>query len=535
MSRRAGRMARLLLTLTVSCVALGLAGSPASARGKKDKDKDKESYSFAPAPTMAPRPRMMMRAMGAPSGRMGVTQGGAQDVAFARQEILAGRVPHPKTFTSEGLLSRYDLPLAGSRGCKQTICLETAATKADLAAQPEVRWIAQLGFSSNINPKTWKRDPINLIAVVDKSGSMSGSPLDTVKKSLKTIVGQLKSNDQIGIVLYGSTTHVHMQPTSIAKAASIYPVISSIVSEGSTAMEQGLALGFKLARKSQKSFKGRTRVMLFTDERPNVGATSAGSFMTMSRAASKQRIGLTTIGVGTQFGAELATKIASVRGGNLFFFSNVAEMRKRFAKDLDVMITELGYDMKLNVQPSAGYKLVGLYGVPGDAVKRTKNGGLTMTVETLFLSKERGGIFFGFAPNNANALPPAAGPLASATISYQALSGAKHNDKLAFKLATKSGSAHPAVPLGLARGIMLIDEITTLKKATGLHLQKNDQAKAYKLVRLLKARFDQSKLTGLDKERKLINKLHGTLQHLSGHKGEAPKSNQRHAVSGLPF
>ncbi|MEZ4469029.1 MAG: hypothetical protein R3F43_32505 [bacterium] len=61
-----------------------------------------------------------------------------------------------------------------------------ATTPADLVAQPEVRAIAQLAFT-NIDAGTWRRAPLNLVAVIDKSGSMSGALLDTVKASLHRI------------------------------------------------------------------------------------------------------------------------------------------------------------------------------------------------------------------------------------------------------------------------------------------------------------------------------------------------------------
>jgi hypothetical protein len=43
-------------------------------------------------------------------------------------------------------------------------------------------------------------------------------------------------------------------------------------------------------------FDGTTRVMLFTDEQPNVGRTDATSFAAMAEEASRGGIGLTTIG-----------------------------------------------------------------------------------------------------------------------------------------------------------------------------------------------------------------------------------------------
>ena len=73
-------------------------------------------------------------------------------------------------------------------------------------------------------------------------------------------------------------------------------------------MEAGLKVGYETAFATAPAFRGNTRLMLFTDEQPNVGRTDADSFIGMAEAASRRGIGLTTIGVGVQFDATLATR-----------------------------------------------------------------------------------------------------------------------------------------------------------------------------------------------------------------------------------
>jgi Ca-activated chloride channel family protein len=505
-------------------VSFALAGDK-----KKDDDKDAPKFRFEAdvfAPSAAPvSPVVPGRAMKS----MGATPGGAKDIDYARDRILAGEVPHANTFTAEGLLSQHDLPLPSNRACTQILCLSGAATKADLIAQPEVRHLAQLGFASNLDPRTWRRAPLNLVAVVDKSGSMSGQPLETVKASLRHVATQMTERDQMSIVLYGDTSHVHLAPTSLKDRTRVLRAIDAIQSAGSTAMEQGLRVGFDLALRTKVSFRGGTRVMLFTDERPNVGATDKDSFMGMAREGSRRGVGMTTVGVGIQFGAELATAVSSVRGGNLVFFADVPEMQKRFQRDFDTLVTELAYDMQLTVRPTSGHRLVGIYGVPGDLVKRTADGGLSMTIETIFLSRDKGGIYFAFAPASDGSLPANSGSLGEVTLGYTDTQNSKQSDRLAFPILESS-----ALPLGLSRGLLLVDEITTLKQASVLHGQQNKTEQAYQLVRALKKKFADSRVSGLEKEKKLIERFDATLTHLSGHRGEPARVSKRDALTGMP-
>lgn len=546
MSLRPSRSSASLFGIASGFAGLLLASAVFGSPPERDKDRDRD-----PGPkTVAPSPKVYnfsgdsfappapLRMHASPSAAMagemmGATPGGAQDISYARDRIKAGEVPHPSTFTPEGLFSEHDLPLQTGRKCNQTLCLDAAATKADLQTLPEARWLAQLGFASNIEAKSWHREPVNLVAVVDKSGSMSGPPIETVKASLHQVIDQLTPGDQLSIVLYGDRAHVHLAATPIrgTDRKALHAAVDQIAIAGSTYMEAGLAVGYQVAEETSAQFRGRTRLMLFTDERPNVGATDAKSFMGMARAASKKGVGLTTVGVGVQFGAELATAISSVRGGNLFYFANIPDMADKFKKDLDTMLTELAFDLKLKVWPQKGVKLVGLFGLPGELLKRTPDGGLEMTVETIFLSKERGGIYFALAPEGGGALPPdlASGVLATASIAYVDKDQKRFQDSIPFTM-WQGGP----LPLGLARGKLLVDEVTTLKAAAELHLTKNNQEGAYRLVHALHARLRQSAGLGLEKEIETVGKLDATLTRLSGHQGEPTAQLARDPVSGLP-
>jgi Ca-activated chloride channel family protein len=322
---------------------------------------------------------------------------------------------------------------------------------------------------------------------------------------------------------------VHLGPTSLEHRDRVIRAIDAIASAGSTAMEEGLRVGFDLALRTRPAFHGTTRVMLFTDERPNVGATDEDSFMGMAREGSRRGVGMTTVGVGVQFGAELATAVSSVRGGNLVFFADMREMTKRFQRDFDTLVTELAYDMKLTVRPTRGHLLVGIYGVPGDLVKRTADGGVAMTIETIFLSRDKGGIYFAFAPASDGSLPTNARALGEVSLSYIDTQGRSRSDRIGFPIARSN-----ALPLGLSRGLLLVDEITTMKQASILHGQQNRTERAYQLVRVLKKKFSDSSVPGLEKEKKLVQAFDATLAKLSGHRGEPVRVSRRDALTGMP-
>lgn len=468
------------------------------------------------------------------TGAMRVRQGGAQDINHFRGEADAQRIPMPDTITAEGLMGDYDLLISSNVPCAQTFCLTGQAMRANLLLRPDDKIMVGLGFNTNIDAAHWKRRPLNLVAVVDKSGSMDGEPLARVRRSLKQLVGQMRTGDQISIVLYGDRSYLHLDPTPVTEASrsKILASIDAIASAGSTNMEEGLKVGYDTAFATAEHFDGVTRLMQFTDEQPNVGATDAETFMGMAQAASQRHIGLTVIGVGVQYDADLATRITSVRGGNLFFLRDDADVKAVFGTKLDTMVSELAYDVQITLRPHAGYSLSGVYGVPAELLTRQDAGTISVTVPTAFFSTNGGGIFATLAKTAASAnLPePTVGPadtLVDVDLAYvSALDGSRASDHLAVAGVTDQPSE------GLRRGQLLVDEFLSLKQATTDYHVRNDPHAAYQTLRLAQDRIVQSGDARLAPERKLLTSLTEQTAFLSGHGGEPPKSARFMALVG---
>ena len=460
-----------------------------------------------------------------------VRQGGAQDARHFRSSAEIS-MPRVESLTFEGLIGEYDLALPAGEGCAQLFCLAAEAMPAVQPLRPDDRLFVGLGFASNIDPERWTRDPLHLVAVVDKSGSMEGEPLALVRKSLAQIVGQMREGDRISIVLYGDESHLYLPPTDVAADRdAVLKAIRGIESAGSTNMEEGLRVGYDTAFAEKGRFAGKTRVMLFTDEQPNVGATDAESFMGMAEAASRGGIGLTTIGVGVQFDGALATRVSSVRGGNLFFISDEEEVKSVFAKQLDTMVSELAHDVRITMTPRAGYRLTGVFGVPDGLMTEGADGAVTVTVPTAFLSTEGGGIFASLGKSSERANLPAAplddGPLMEVTLSYVAAADGKAGSD---RLEVANPVGVPSQPLRLAH--LLLDEYLTLGAASTAFHRDDDPKRAHALLSAFDKRLAGSRIGGLEGERKLVARMLGYAAFYAGYGGEQPAALRPLAVRG---
>ncbi len=423
---------------------------------------------------------------------MSVTQGGAQDIKHFRGQIDLGEIPEADGFTSEGLLSEHDLHLSNQTECAQLLCLNAAVMPARITPGT---YFAGLAFDTNIS-KDWKREPLNLVAVIDRSGSMGGQSIENVKESLHEITDQLGKGDQISFVLYGSDVVTHLEPLAISTSnkSVIRNKIDSIFIEGSTNMDLGLARGYEIAETTQANFDGSTRVMIFTDERPNTGRTDAEGFMARANAASIDGIGLTTIGYGVDYGGELAAKIASVRGGNLFYVSDSEDVATLFNKEFDFMVSEVAHDLNISVKPSEGMTIGEIFGIPEDMFERHADGSIDMSVATVFLSSQGGGIFFALdgehSVENAN--------IFSSTLQYTSENSLKSSDLNGF------------VDLDINKNLLKADALSaqfsaTKRAVTAYHEGETDYA--FDVFNYFAKRFEHYYIDGLNDEYALVAAL----------------------------
>ena len=437
-----------------------------------------------------------------------IRQGGAQDAQHFRSislDTLETKLPLGESLTMEGLMGEHDLALPASGQCDQLFCI-TAHAKAS-SLQPGAQFLG-IGFESAVDVDAYTAAPLSLIAVVDRSGSMSGDPIDRVKEGLHAVVKQLRDGDRMGIVIYGSETLVHQQVIDVlGNRDTLRQAIDDISIYGSTYMEAGLKLGFEAAFAEAEATGRKTRLMLFSDENPNVGDTSADGFMGQAINGSRNGVDMTTIGVGTHFRGDLATKISSVRGGNLFFLPEEGSGASLFKREFASMVSAVAYDIAIAIDPAPGVKVGAVYGVPNEIIEDAGDGTITVNIASAFLASNAGGIFAQL--EGAGAAPGA--KLADITVAYtDAASEARESD--AQSVAVSEGAA----PANLAKAEMLVDQFVTTKAALAAFHEDDDPAQSAALLAGLSERFAASEAKGLREEVKLVDSLQMSAARLAG-------------------
>ena len=349
------------------------------------------------------------------SETVGLAAGGAKDVVNFRENVSNGFTPEPEAISDEGLFYDYYFETGERTASDALFAPRYAAAVSTYPLTGATEQYLSVGLDSTLSVSEFDRPRLDLVAVLDVSGSMS-SPFDeyyydeqgrkqeadtagetklaAATQSLCALTQQLHAEDRLGVVLYNHRAHVAkpLRDVGATDMPAIRRHISEIAAGGSTNMEDGFEAAMDMLVDGESSRGVERRVVFMTDMMPNTGETGESGLTELFEAAAADGIHTTLVGMGLDANAELADALSGIRGANHYFIHSADEFEQRLGDEFDYMVTPLVYDLDLELDAD-GYEIEAVHGSPSadDASDQL------MHVSTLFPSakedgKARGGV-----------------------------------------------------------------------------------------------------------------------------------------------
>ena len=340
------------------------------------------------------------------SSNIGFSTGGAKDVNNFRKNIEEGYFPISTDITYNGLFYDYTFDTGNTGNNSQDLfspSYSTAISKDPISEKDE--YYMTVGLNSNIKESDFSRKKLNLVVVLDISGSMSSgfdsyyyddmgensedeskTKMQIANESVNILLDQLNEEDRFGMVLFDDGAYL-AKPINLVETTDIEAIkghILEIEAQGGTNFESGYEEATKLLYeyKNVDTNEYENRIIVITDAMPNYGETSDEGLLSYVKNNADDGIYTTFIGVGVDFNTELTEAISDVRGANYYSVHNSSEFKDRMGEQFEYMVTPLVFDLELSLNSDV-YEIVEVYG--SDTVN--KESGSIMNVNTLFPSK----------------------------------------------------------------------------------------------------------------------------------------------------
>jgi len=297
--------------------------------------------------------------VGGVPGNIGV--GGAQDFAAFRSALDQGRVPAPDTLDSAGFFAEHYNSLPAPT-CGDLFCLHGLLSVSPNLVHGGTWTLLQLGMNSPLDPRTVARPPLDLVVVIDRSGSMADDDkMVYAIEGAQTLVDQLGESDTLTLIAFDSQVETLFGPARVSDRAALKSKLAGLFPGGSTNIYDALDAAYRAALANSDETRLR-RVIFLTDGLPTVGDTSSADISAMSLGYNVKHVGLTTIGVGRDAGLPLLRGLAEQGGGNFYFLESAQAIAEVFKEELAVFVAPLAYDVELSFDVGAPYKVGELFG-----------------------------------------------------------------------------------------------------------------------------------------------------------------------------
>lgn len=153
--------------------------------------------------------------------------------------------------------------------------------------------------------------PASVCLVIDRSGSMAGTPLADAKAAARDFVSYLKATDEVAVVDFGSDVHVALERQQVGdQESAVLQAIDEIPCDGMTALWDA---GIEAVDLLSKSEPNRTRMVILLSDGMN--NASGNTVETLVDRARQSNVIVHTVALGLMADRDTLKRVADETNG----------------------------------------------------------------------------------------------------------------------------------------------------------------------------------------------------------------------------
>ena len=211
-----------------------------------------------------------------------------------------------------------------------------------------------------------KKSNVELICVIDISGSMRGEKIKLVKQSLKILIEMMGEKDKLGLVLFNQQAYKLLDLTYVTDKKNIISLIDSINVGGGTYILSGLEMAvnmFKENKREEKNFFDKfitsSAMILLSDGNDNImNHIEIGNGLKNLTKDMKLFFTLHAFGYGEDHDPNIMNTLANIRDGAFYFVQDYKKVIEYFVNVLGACMSMISENAKIFIKSKYDIKKV---------------------------------------------------------------------------------------------------------------------------------------------------------------------------------